>query len=63
MGAQVRPESVPKFDRKTKPALRLGADVLADPLGGLYTPPVALHDALALLRPQLSHPTTSPAAS
>lgn len=36
--------------------LRLGADVLADPLGGLYTPPVALHDALALLRPQLSHP-------
>lgn len=31
--------------------LRLGSDVLADPVGGLYTPPVALHDALALLRP------------
>jgi serine/threonine protein kinase len=36
--------------------LRLGADVLADPVGGLYTPPVALHDALILLRPQLGRP-------
>ena len=36
--------------------LRLGADVVTDPVGGLYTPPVALHDALKLLRPQLGRP-------
>lgn len=41
--------------------LRLGSDVLADPVGGLYTPPVALHDALALLRPHV-HPRLDRAA-